>query len=344
MNNNLLLFKELEKRFSVFRWALIIIIYPITLLLSSYNKSSFYYIVLLVIISLYNAFVTIAAYSKNGRFLFILSWTKYFDTISISVLLFLRGGLKSDIYILYFLIILYNGAKFGLKGTINCLIQSILYFTIAAFFFTEEMDFDTYRYFIRVMYLIIYVFVINEVNHQIAESRTKERLARELAEKDPLTQLPNRLLMNDYFEKMKNKSRSKKNCFTIALFDIDNFKPVNDSNGHAFGDKVILELARILNENIDHEDFICRFGGDEFLAFLAISEKDKAINEIKKIQQQISSYNFDGFSLTVSVGVKMFSHIGTMIENISWADIALYAAKNSGKNQVIIYDDLENLI
>lgn len=341
MDNNLVLFKKLERKFSVFRWGLIFFMYPSTVYLS-YNRNIFYFILLLLLIIMYNTFVTIAAYSKKNNFIFILRWTKYVDTALISLLLIISGGLRSDVYLLYYLIILYDGAKFGLKGTINCLVQSIIFFTIATFFFTDELYFEFNRYIIRVIYLTIYVFVINEVNHQIAESRAKEKIARELAEKDPLTQLPNRLLMSDYFEKMRNNSEVTKKFFTIALFDIDNFKPVNDCNGHAFGDKVILELANILNKNISNKDFICRFGGDEFLAFLAISEKDKAINEIKKIQQQIASHNFEGFSLTISVGIKMYSHIGTMIENIIWADVALYAAKNSGKNQVIAYDDMEN--
>ncbi len=338
------LYKSLEKRFCIFRWFLVFFVAPVTIPLSDYFNHIEYYIIFVAGFCIYNTLITIAAYSKENKFLFFIKNTLYIDIIYISIIVFMRGGLRSDTFLLYFLIILYDGAKYGYKGTILSLAQSIFYYTIAsvlAVYFVEDIiQFDLNRYVIRLIYLISLTFVMYEINKQISESNTNEKLARELAYKDPLTKLPNRLLMSDKFDKMRTQYENTGQPFGIVIIDIDNFKQINDTRGHNFGDKVLQALAKIFNECLTEDDFMCRFGGEEFLAFFANSNKEEILYRVNLIHKKIKNHNFNGATVTVSIGINMFRNDLTMIENISLADEAMYAVKNTGKNKVLVYEDL----
>jgi len=340
-DNRICLCKELEKKFTIFRWLLLIIVAPATLKLSEYKENIAVFIIIISLALLYNAFITIAAYSKTNHFSQILKLTLYFDIPFVSLMLIARGGLRSDIYFVYFLLISYDSAKFGFYGTISSLIQSLIYFSIASFFFTSPQYFTLDRYLIRTIYLITLTFVMYEVNNQIDESRNKEKVARDQACRDPLTNLPNRLLLSEHFEILKQSFEETGRPFAIVLLDIDNFKSVNDSKGHTFGDDVLINLADIMKKSISPDDFACRFGGEEFVIFFADSNKQNAYIKANKIREDISSCNFFGKSITVSIGINIYQECYSRIENISFADEAMYAAKNAGKNQIAIYQDID---
>lgn len=338
------LYAKLEKRFTIFRWIVIFVVAPATTPLSDYSKNNIYFLLLLVLGGIYNLFLTIAAYSHNKKFLFLLKYTLFIDIPLISFVVFIRGGLRSDTFLLYFLIILYDGAKYGLRGTILSLGESIFFYALVSFlapmdiFQLDTEPFSLNRFVIRIVYLITLSFVMYEINHMLSESYTKEQEARELAYKDPLTQLPNRLLMTENFERLRHHFEKKGQSFAISIMDIDNFKEINDKNGHAFGDKVLKALGEILMETLSQEDFICRFGGEEFLAFYAKADKDNILKRVNDLHEKIESYNFFGQKITVSIGINIYNDDYTMIENISLADEAMYAVKNTGKNKVLIYE------
>lgn len=335
MSENKTIIKELEQRFALFRWALIVFMAPITMSLSDFHKRGIYIGAILVLGAIYNLIITFAAFSKNSRFTKILHLTIYFDIPFVSILLFIRGGMRSDVYLLYYLVILYYGAKSGFKGTINSLIQSIIYYTIAAFFFTATKDFDLNRYLIRLCYLIILSVVMYEVNHQIYLSRVKEKIALEKANQDPLTGLPNRLMMSETYERLCNFYHEQ---LAIILIDFDNFKQINDKQGHAYGDEVLKQISSIFKHFSNEQDFICRFGGDEFLAFFGDVEEHQAFLKADTIRKEIEKLDFKGYQLTISIGINMVKREHSMIENINLADEAMYHAKNKGKNQVSVYN------
>lgn len=331
-----MIYRDLEKKFTVFRWILICIA-PLLVGLSDFNDNKIYFYLFLIFTCFYNTLVTYAAYSKKHRIQYILKATIYVDIPLVSLLLFIRGGLRSDVYLLYYLLILYDGAKYGFKGTINSLAQSVFFFTIATFFFTETNDFDFNRYVLKIFYLVTITYVMYEVNKQIDSFRDKEKQARDLAHKDPLTNLFNRLLLPDNFEKMRKYNEETKNPFAVLIFDIDNFKNINDQYGHIYGDKVLVEIARILKEHIVSDDFLCRFGGEEFLAFIKDIDEQQASIFANKIREEIENYDFDGIKITISIGINIFKKDCTMIENITWADKAMYLVKNDGKNKVCVH-------
>ena len=327
-------YKNLEKRFTIFRWVLLIIISPISFSISEYTENNHYLILAVLIYCIYNLFVTIAAYSKKNRFSSILETTIYADVLLISILLFIRGGMRSDVFFLYFLIISYNGAKFGYKGTISSIIQTVIYFSISAFMFTPQDVFSFNRYIIRISYIVMTSYVIYQVNKIVYESYNREKQAKCLAMKDFLTNLPNRLSLSEC-SAGNQKFEEFGQTFSIVMFDVDDFKQINDSNGHIYGDSVLVKLATIISNNISSNDFACRFGGEEFVIIFANSDIKKATTKANKIRVEFKKEYSLSDKITLSGGISEYNHSYSMIENINDADKKMYIAKKTGKDKIV---------
>lgn len=331
--------KYMEKKFSVFRWIFLLIVVIEFLRPADHRLNTAYISILLAICFLYSAVVTIAAYSDNKFLLPLIKYTVYFDIFFISALLCTGEGLRSDIYIAYFIVIACGGLKNGLKGIIASLLQALLLFSLSVFFFTPSQHMDMNRYIARIIYITVYAFVIYEMNQLIHESREKEKTAMGLAYQDPLTGLPNRLALSDNFEKLSARYKKTQELFAIAMIDIDNFKTINDTKGHAQGDEMLVEVADILRSNVSGDDFACRFGGEEFIVLFA--DDKTAYVKTSEICRKIQERQFSAGSITISIGISIFDDKYSMIENISFADEALYEAKNRGKNQVVVYQNMK---
>lgn len=163
-----------------------------------------------------------------------------------------------------------------------------------------------------------------------------------LAHHDPLTNLPNRLLLKARLHKSIEKANELKQRLAIFFIDIDNFKLVNDTYGHSIGDRIINLVATRLQKNIRKNDTISRIGGDEFIIVIedVLDIKDiekiayKIVNDFKE-PIQMEEYLFD---TTISVGISVFPNNGLNAEDlIKHADTAMYSAKNAGKNQFQFY-------
>ncbi len=165
-----------------------------------------------------------------------------------------------------------------------------------------------------------------------------------LAHHDPLTNLPNRLLLKARLIKSIEKAHELKQRIAVFFIDIDNFKLINDTYGHSIGDKIINLVASRLHKNIRKNDTISRIGGDEFIIVIEdiLENKDieriakKIVNDFKE-SIQLEDYIFD---ITVSVGISIFPNNGLNAEDlIKHADTAMYSAKNAGRNQYQFYKD-----
>ena len=127
------------------------------------------------------------------------------------------------------------------------------------------------------------------------------------------------------------------------MIDIDNFKKINDSCGHQNGDVLLREMAKILKNYSRDQDYVCRYGGEEFSIILTNTSKQQAYDIAERIREGIAQYTFSKFHLaedikiTVSIGLATFpDHVPTKEELIAKADQAMYIAKFSGKNQTYI--------
>lgn len=333
-SSKIVYYKDLEKKFSIFRWLLIIVISPISFGLSEYNINNIYLVYIILFGCIYNTLVTIAAYSKENKFSSVLESTMYLDVLLISLILAARGGMRSDVFLLYFLIISYNGTKFGYKGTVLNIIQTVIYFSLIAFIFTSKDTFLLGRYIIRIIYIVITSYVIYEINKIVNESLKREKYAKGLAMKDFLTNLPNRMSLSEYC-KGNESFEIFGDSFSIGMFDIDNFKKVNDSKGHIYGDSVLMNLAQIISNNISENDFACRFGGEEFVIIFANSDIIKATAIANRIRMQFKQYYSLQDKITISGGIIDYNHDYSMIDNINNADKKMYLAKNEGKDKIV---------
>ncbi|MEN8727347.1 MAG: diguanylate cyclase, partial [Sulfurovum sp.] len=174
---------------------------------------------------------------------------------------------------------------------------------------------------------------------------SKEEL-KLLASIDPMTKLYNRRYFSEVSEDIFNMSKRTDNDISLIMFDIDDFKSVNDTYGHHIGDKVIIGIANILLEHTRKSDIVCRFGGEEYIILLPDTDLESSMKISETIrdlvEKMVTTYDKDKELLvTISIGVAMADFI---IDNdieiaINRADNALYEAKRSGKNKVCSYTE-----
>lgn len=152
---------------------------------------------------------------------------------------------------------------------------------------------------------------------------------------DVLTKINNRGKLDEEFQKELHKAERYGKVFSLILIDIDHFKKTNDQYGHDSGDKVLVEFARILKENVRKVDILGRWGGEEFLVILPETNRDNAIKVAEKIRRMIEEYAFPvSGKLTASFGVETYQEGDTVKEMFSRVDKKLYLAKEKGRNRV----------
>ncbi|HHB2167850.1 GGDEF domain-containing protein [Bacillus cereus] len=159
-----------------------------------------------------------------------------------------------------------------------------------------------------------------------------------LAMIDSLTEIYNRLKFQQILEaEWDNAMRNNENI-ALILFDIDNFKAVNDTYGHDFGDLALIELAELMKSKVEQQHVFARWGGEEFIILVTNTVEKEAFQVAESLRFFIETKQFSGISkLTASFGVALYEKGITREELMQRADIALYEAKKNGKNQVCIY-------
>jgi diguanylate cyclase (GGDEF)-like protein/PAS domain S-box-containing protein len=180
------------------------------------------------------------------------------------------------------------------------------------------------------------------VAKNVTQQHVLEQKLKTLSEIDELTQVPNRRTISLSLKAAINEYHQFERPFSLIMFDIDNFKRVNDTLGHPIGDEVIKHVAKIAKSELRSSDSIGRFGGEEFLIILRDSDIDSAwrVGEKirRKIQQQACSFDKYDVHVTVSLGITTVLPEDTHSRNIlSRADMAMYYSKAHGRNQTIRY-------
>lgn len=177
------------------------------------------------------------------------------------------------------------------------------------------------------------------IGTDISERREMEDKLKLVAYYDSLTGLPNRA----YLEKMADEMILKDEKFAIVNIDIDNFKQINDTMGHAVGDNFIQYIAKILSEAIEEPDIVARLSGDEFALLLKREEKQKLIDLLKKLQFSIKNtwnVNEQKFHITSSMGIAVYPEHGNDVSALMQnADIAMFYQKEHGKDGYAIFQN-----
>ena len=191
--------------------------------------------------------------------------------------------------------------------------------------------------------LLLGVFVAGIVMYYTNRvSRERERLATQ----DVLTGLPNRMLFMDRLEQSLIRARRRESLVGVMFIDLDHFKRVNDTLGHASGDLLICEVAKRLQAATRAEDIVARLGGDEFVVIIDAFKINQILHVVEKTLAVVSEpYRIDGREIfsSCSIGVSVFPNDGTdagsLLKN---ADTAMYTAKGCGRNRFQLYDAAMN--
>jgi len=158
-----------------------------------------------------------------------------------------------------------------------------------------------------------------------------------LADEDSLTKLHNRRKINELIHDEIERSERYKKGFSIIIMDIDFFKRVNDRHGHLAGDRLLKMFTEIMQHTIRHTDTAGRWGGEEFVILCPETNMDGATSLAEKIRQRIANHVFNDFGKqTASFGVACYVDNDSVDTIIHRADIALYNAKNTGRNHVAV--------
>lgn len=168
------------------------------------------------------------------------------------------------------------------------------------------------------------------------------RRLHEQAMRDPLTGLYNRRYLMDFFERELHRARRGGERLGVMMIDIDHFKRCNDTFGHAAGDAVLSAVAKYMLSLVRGEDMLCRYGGEEFVLVQAKASAEAVMQRAERFREGTRSLDIvhDGQGVgpvTLSIGIAMFpDHAATSEALLQVADVALYRAKGSGRNRVVM--------
>ena len=175
-------------------------------------------------------------------------------------------------------------------------------------------------------------------NVQMDKRLKLQELARDLrfqATTDPLTGLSNRLKFNQALATEMLRSLRYEASLSLVLYDVDNFKAVNDSHGHQIGDRVLIQLSQFVPTLLRNTDLLARWGGEEFVILAPGSDGEMTYQAAEKLRKAVEQFKFDEIgTVTCSFGVAQYVYGDTADSLISRADDALYRAKLNGRNRV----------
>ena len=176
-------------------------------------------------------------------------------------------------------------------------------------------------------FIATYLFVFLKYALSLEKKITNE------SRTDELTQIKNRYGLYDFYESLEEKKN-----LTLALFDIDNFKVINDKHGHVTGDYILKRVAEITSETLD-DSFVCRYGGEEFIIVL---ENDKEVHPITRLEElrnriKQEKFEFEGetIQITITIGVADYFDSITLEKWVELADERMYKGKETGKNKIV---------
>ncbi len=177
----------------------------------------------------------------------------------------------------------------------------------------------------------------------ISELKAHEQALADLANNDPLTQLPNRRWLLNYLPAAIRRAARGDGRLALFFIDLDNFKEVNDTLGHQAGDELLLQAATRIGESVRATDRVVRLGGDEFTVVLENADGDEALERvaadiIERLSEPFALAGASGGSISASIGISLFPDDGHDADSLlKHADVAMYAAKAAGKGRHQLY-------
>jgi diguanylate cyclase (GGDEF)-like protein len=185
---------------------------------------------------------------------------------------------------------------------------------------------------------LVYVVLLLAISHlrqSVRQTRAHALAMEHVAHTDLLTGLPNRRGLAEHLAVGTALAQREVQSLSVMLIDVDHFKQVNDTHGHAVGDTVLFDLAGVLAPLLRASDRIGRWGGEEFLVVVPATRLKTAADLAERLRAAVAAHAFpQGLRLTISVGVAECGMNDTVEQLLVRADTALYAAKQAGRNRV----------
>jgi len=210
-------------------------------------------------------------------------------------------------------------------------------YVIFSFFFSPPEESPPLT--LRAVYLVICLLACAIFLYGRENSRRKQYAAEKLLEfvsmTDRLTGIYNRARF-EYLLSLWIKNK-RHDPFSLLLFDIDNFKKVNDQHGHTEGDKVLVGTTRVVSENIrDDDDIFARWGGEEFVVLFGVTEIERAVELAERLRKAVEVNPCgEAGCITISIGACQYREGETITDFVKRVDDKMYEAKRAGKNQVV---------
>ena len=201
------------------------------------------------------------------------------------------------------------------------------------FYTRQEIDYASFRYFDIMLSELLAIF---KMKYQYTEKEFMSVL-------DGLTGLYNRRQFEISLEQEHNRSKRHPSDFSLAILDIDFFKKVNDNFGHQYGDYVLRTVADLMKSAFRKTDLLYRYGGEELIMIMPETNIEGAIIPVQRLRRMVEDYDFEyngvKTKVTVSIGLTMnYQELNSPAEILKSADEALYKAKESGRNRVVLYE------
>ncbi len=181
---------------------------------------------------------------------------------------------------------------------------------------------------------------VKEAEIRIKELEDKLTQMSELVREDQLTGSLNRRGLDDIFEREADRADRRGTSLCAAMLDLDNFKKLNDTHGHAAGDEALIHVVRIVKQTLRSIDVIARYGGEEFLIVMPETSLEEAAKAMTRVQRELTTHFFTAndqrLFITFSAGVALRAPHEAQDSVVKRADKAMYEAKKTGKNRVIV--------
>ena len=180
--------------------------------------------------------------------------------------------------------------------------------------------------------IVVFLFIASYLLVFLKYALSLEKKIMIQSRTDELTQIGNRYALFDYFE------AESKDDKIVALFDIDDFKNINDKYGHVTGDFILKRVAELTTENLK-DSFVCRYGGEEFVVVFNSDNFDAVIEELESFRKNIEKETFEfensKINLTITIGVSQYKDDISLEKWVELADEKMYFGKNNGKNKTV---------
>lgn len=275
--------------------------------------------------------------------------------IYLPITYYINGG-HSGVGVLYFLMMFvyfafYFDGKKLLKLTLIMIVFYIIIIILGYIFPSIVIPYDDE--FSRLIDLIVSLIAIATILTIIAnsvftsyqiEKDNAYNLMEELAKKniqletlsntDQLTGVYNRRYFLEVLEKELEQYKTSSTHFYFMMIDLDDFKIINDTYGHLYGDEILKNVSRIIQENVREHDIVSRYGGEEFAVIISHASKETGNEVAERIRKNIEKFVYRNNNVTVSIGVAKNIKSDESLDLIHRADNYLYKAKELGKNQV----------